>query len=502
MELDQRYPLMRTLYLPSTILYNHNLEILLQTSTAPAAEQEGRVQSFLVPGLETPSSFTGRYSTITYPVHKALVPVQGLDGVRALLPSKFSAGPNVGENMVLAVIDTSWGNFNSSDEALHPLTPINLNRAEEAIATFRKSLDNSFNYEHSWFESGFPRVSAWLIEGTEGLPAILKPTIRRLVETLAANAETAIDKDDAQQAVKQANSVVPTSTRELMNRFISNWAEAAHTELRNQLDIAFASRNWRKLAWWKLAWRVDDVTYITSDILRQSWLVDADRGIIYLAGRVEQAGLLPSSLARTLGDSRTSDTNPYENASINKSSEPPSTTLAPNPEEIMFSDMFPLSAPSPITHPLSLPQSTTHLIPSIALHRQFLLSATIPPLQSLCQRLLLHALSTTVLASSLSVLMYVSISTTSIYEAGGIAALSAVYSLRRLQKRWEGARELWMEMVREEGRKVLRAVEEWWRAVIRDTGMGEREDENGRQERERARQALRGVKEALERMER
>lgn len=493
---------MRTLYLPSIILHNHNLEILVRAASTQVDEQEGRAQTLLMPGLETPSSSTGRYSTITYPVHKALVLAQGLDGVKALLPSTSAIDSKVGENMVLAVINTSWGSLSSDNEVLHPLHPINLDRAEEAIATFRRSLDNSFNYEHAWFESGLPRVSAWLIEGTEGLPAILKPTIRRLIEILAANVEIAIDQDDAQESVKRAASVVSTSTRELMNSFIANWAEAAHTELRNQLDIAFASKNWRKLAWWKLAWRVDDVTYTTADILQQSWLVDADRGILYLAGRVEQAGLLPSSLAKASGDPRTSDTNPYEDAPINKSSEPSSPTLAPKPEDIMFSDMFPPSTPSPITHPLSLSISTTHLIPSIAQHRQVLLSTTVPHLQSLSQRLLLHALSTTLLTSSLSALMYVSISTTSIYEAGGIAALGVVYSMRRLQKRWEGAREMWMEMVKEEGRKVLRAVEEGWKSVIRNGGMGEDGDENARQERERAREALKGVKEALERMER
>jgi hypothetical protein len=36
--------------------------------------------------------------------------------------------------------------------------------------------------------------------------------------------------------------------------------------------------------------------------------------------------------------------------------------------------------------------------------------------------------------------MYVSISTTSIYEAGAIAAFGFVYSMRRLQKKWETAR--------------------------------------------------------------
>ncbi|KAL8755716.1 MAG: hypothetical protein Q9184_004714 [Pyrenodesmia sp. 2 TL-2023] len=500
LELEQRYPLVRTLYLPSMILHNHNLEILIQAANTQAEEQEGTAQTLLVPGLETPSSSNGRFSTIAYPVHKALILAQGLVGVRALLPSTSAIDSKVGENMVLAVINTSWGSLSSDNEVLHPLHPINLDRAEEAIATFRRSLDNSFNYEHAWFESGLPRVSAWLVEGTEGSPAILKPTIRRLIEILAANVESAIGQDDAQESVKRAASVVSTSTRELMNGFIANWAEAAHTELRNQLDIAFASKDWRKLTWWKLAWRVDDVTYITSDILRQSWLVNADRGILYLAGRVEQAGLLPSSLARTSGDPRTSDTNPYDN--INKSSEPSSLTFARKPEEIMFSDMFPPSTPSPITHPLSLSTSATHLIPSIAHHRQFLLSTTIPPLQSVCQRLLLHALSTTLLTSSLSALMYVSISATSIYEAGGIAALGAVYSMRRLQKRWGGAREMWMEMVKEEGRKVLRAVEEDWRSVIRNGGMGEAGDESVRRERETAREALKGVQEALERMER
>ncbi|KAI4138337.1 MAG: hypothetical protein L6R39_006841, partial [Caloplaca ligustica] len=424
LEFDRRHPLVRTLHIPSIILHNHNLEILVQTASTQSEGQSARAQTYLVPGLETPTSATGRYSTVIYPVHKALVLVHGLDGIKTL-PSASLNGEGVGEDMVTAVIDTPWGNLSSRIDSLQPLNPISLGRADDAIATFRESLDNSFNYEHAWFESGLPRMSAWLIEGTESLPGNLKPTIRRLIEALADDVEHAIDQEESEQLQKQASSVVPSATRELMNSFITNWAEAAHTELRIQLDLAFASKNWRKLAWWKLAWRVDDVTYITSDILRHSWLVDADKGILYLAGRIEQAGLLPSSVVNAATGTKSSpDTNPYDSESNNipaiEQSEHSNRTFTPTPPTIMFSDMFPLSDPG--VHPVPYSQSR-YLIPSIAQHREYLLASTVPALQFLAQRLLLHTLSTTVLASSLSALMYVSISTTSVYEAGSVAAL-------------------------------------------------------------------------------
>ena len=96
--------------------------------------------------------------------------------------------------------------------------------------------------------------------------------------------------------------------------------------------------------------------------------------------------------------------------------------------------------------------------------------------------------------------MYISISTTSLYEAGGIAALGTVFTLRRLQKKWEEARERWNVLVREEGRRVLRKVEDGWRGVVRDGGLGEEEDVVARQEREKARRAVGRVRDVLREM--
>ena len=401
------------------------------------------------------------------------------------------------EDMITAVVDTSWGNLSSAEAPLRPLNPINLQRAEEAISVFRKSVDNSLNYEHAWFDSGLPKLSTWLTEGTEALPGSLKPTIRRLIETLVANAKHALEQEETAQLHEQASSVVPTSTRDALHFHLANWAESAHTELRDKLDLAFNSKSWRKLAWWKLFWRVDDVSYILSDILRRSWLLDADRGIIYLAGRIEQAGLLPSR-----------PSNPYQISTTTVRPDPQARPIGTSPPNPRLSDLIPSTAfpapASPMTHPLSLSEDNTyhHPIPSILDTRLYLLATTVPPMQSLANRLLVHCLSTTFLTSSLSALMYISISTTSVYEAGAIAAVGTVFSLRRLQKRWEEARERWMASVREDGRRVLRRVEDGWRKVIREGGMGIEEDEVEREEREKAKRALGRVRERLEEMER
>ena len=45
---------------------------------------------------------------------------------------------------------------------------------------------------------------------------------------------------------------------------------------------------------------------------------------------------------------------------------------------------------------------------------------------------------------------------TGLYEAGAFAALGIIWSLRRMQKKWEAARSFWENEVREEGKKAVR----------------------------------------------
>jgi hypothetical protein len=91
--------------------------------------------------------------------------------------------------------------------------------------------------------------------------------------------------------------------------------------------------------------------------------------------------------------------------------------------------------------------------------RAFLSMETIPALQALAQKLLFQSLTTSTFTTALAGLIYVSSISTSVYEAGAVAALGIVWSLKRMQGKWETARRFWEGEVREEGRKAVRGVE-------------------------------------------
>jgi hypothetical protein len=97
------------------------------------------------------------------------------------------------------------------------------------------------------------------------------------------------------------------------------------------------------------------------------------------------------------------------------------------------------------------------------------------------------------------------VSNFSVFEAAAVGVLGLTYSLRRMQKLWEGSRESWEGTVREEGRRTLKATEETVRLIIQnkqreDAGLGLVEAD-GAEERRVAREAVKQVREALERLE-
>lgn len=485
MDYDQRHPLLRTLTIPATRLHSHNLEILIQ-AVPPDVEADVRpLHDYLIPCLEVASS-AATYSVVRYPVHKTLVFSEGLQRLPTYTAIVSAKGAE--KEMIKGAINTPWSGLRPVDD-FDAVDAVNIERAEAAIRTFRKSLGNSIEYEHAWFDSGFPTLSNWLLGGSQPTSALVKPTIQRLVASLLSVTETRIAAEETERAQKIASTTIPPATRTSLSRLLSIWSENAHTELRDQLELAFDSPGWRKLAWWKLPWRVDDVAMITADILHRSWLTSAEKELIWIAGRVEQAGLYvpqPPIDPSPEDAEEDADGEPLQlrQAAILSASVPEATTETINPHSALSEHGFPIrKTPEPF------PQALT-------LARHALASTTAPSLQAISQRLLLYSLSTVFLTSTLSILMYISISTTSVYEAGSIAALGLVYSMRRLQKRWEDVRLSWTEGIREQGRIALRAIERNWSNLIKEGGRHET-DNASLEERRKAREAVARVKSAL-----
>lgn len=474
--MDDRHPLVKTLSIPSSALHSHNLELLVTASLA-ADQSYGEVgaSNLLVPGLETQSSASGRLSTITFPVHKTLIYQEGLQDLDKIPKISMHEG-----RMFKVVLDWSWSTLQQRSQNPQFVSPVNLALGEAAIDAFRQSLQRSIEYEHLWFDAGMSSITAWILEGTESHDSGLKPAIRGLLQTICNNADIAIAQEDESSVQRQKATTVSVTTKAIIEQDISLWAENGHTELRNRLNSAFYSRSWKRIKWWKLFWRVDDVGYIASDILQKAWLVEAEKEMIWIAGRIRQSGLLGPSKIRP-----PEALDPDDEHSLG--GHPPAPSLSdliekvPNYEVVDEQDW---------QHPWS--QTILHA-------RSALSKYTVPPLQSLSQSLLLQTISTNVLTSSLSALLYVSVSTTSVYEAGAIAAAGLVWSLRRLQTKWENARSAWEEQVREDGRRVLRNVEEDAREVVRE-GVREEVDELGGEARGKAREAVARVERELEDM--
>jgi len=486
---NQRYPLLRTLTIPATTLHTHNLEILIQ-AVSPDHETDIRpLHAYLIPCLEIAGSSAARYSVVRYPVHKTLIFSEGLQGLPTY--ATIASAKGVEKEMIKGVVNTSWSSLRPPDGS-DIVVAVNVERAEAAIQTFRKSLGNSVEYEHAWFDSGLPTLSNWVLEGSQPTSGSVKPIVHRLIASLLSATEIRIIAEETERLQKIASMTIPTATRSNLSNLISMWSENAHTELRDQLDLAFDSPGWRKLAWWKLPWRVDDVAMITTDILSRSWLTSAEKELIWLAGRVEQAGLYvpqPPITSSPEVAKQDADGEPMHvrQAAILSAAVPEATTETLVPRSALSEPGSPLST-TPKPHPQAL-----------TLARHALASTTAPSLQAIAQRLLLYSLSATLLTSTLSILMYISISTTSVYEAGTIAALGLVYAMRRLQNRWENIRVSWKEGIKEQGRTTLRAIERRWSDLIREGGKHDSDDAS-LGERQKAREAVARVRSALSTM--
>lgn len=477
-------PLYKVLPVPSRVLRAHNLELLVSTldlhnidSKLVPTFHPNPKDALLVPNLEASS---GPVPLAPFPVHKTLVFGEGLDSAIAF--GHFSTGnlEYLGkDDMVKLAIDLP-APAEEADASAHKFTSaVSLQAGTKAIATFRESIQNSIAYEHGWYKSGLPTISAWLTQDAESSEPI-KPVVKSLITSILADTEVELINEESAE-LEELTAISPDNDTSLaISTHLETWAENSHTELRDELDKAFSSRNWHKLSWYKLFWRVDDVAMLAAEILERRWLVSAEKSSIYLAGRMNQAGY-PDELQST---------------SVAVNSIPEVTTQE--------------TAPTATNPRLDLSTSLRKSMPwpsHIAAARTELINDIVPPLQALAQRLILQTLSTTSLSSALSALLYVSVSSFSVFEASAVGVLGLTISLRRMQKLWEGTRESWEASVREEGRAVLKRTEETAKWIVKekdrvDRGVPSRvEEEEGERRREVVREKVERVREVLGRME-
>ncbi|KAF8536689.1 hypothetical protein BDD12DRAFT_807595 [Trichophaea hybrida] len=278
---------------------------------------------------------------------------------------------------------------------------------------------------------GIEDVRSWLLAGTT-TSNTLKPAIKSLLHDIFTSASHEL-------STSTTSTTTPTriedgDTPETLASAIITWSHTAHLELKTSAE----SQEWRKLEWWKLLWRVDDVGNVSQHIVTSTFLTQSEEDVAFLAGRLFSAG--------------------YNN---------------PNSLELELQ----------LDRPMYIQEK-----------RNEIMTTLIPNLQATAQKYLFSSLSTSALSAASSALLY--LSDVPLYSALTMAAVGTVGSVRWLQSRWMREKRGFQETVRERGREAIVDSERWAWSKLKEgikTEVGEGELE--REKIERLKSALRdGIK--------
>lgn len=408
-------------------LNNLHMEILLMSTDFLVMEAARAGQTFTADELLSPNVpiaiGDNTASSLATPVHKLLLIGNSGGGLSDILSIQDPVGVSMG-TVERAV------NMEGLSELMNVpgYHAIDASLGEKAVARFREGPQHGVEYEKMWTSSKLPILKQWLRTGLVSEDNGTKPVVRDLIASLLEATSASIQAEEARSTSQKLQAQAPLEGSSELSGALAQWSQKAHAELQGELDLAFTGRRWRKLGWWKLFWRVDDVAMLTNEMLSQRFLPTAEQELVYLTGRIE---------------GQNGKKMPYMQPTSSKEPEgsQPSTKLGSGE----------VATVSP-----KLPKWPGH----IAFTRRYLQNETIPALQALAQKLVMQSVGTSSIATSLAALLYVSSFASSLYEAGAVAALGIVYSLGRMQKKWETARSFWEGDVREEGRKAVRGAEQ------------------------------------------
>jgi len=495
-DISPQNPLLETMTIPSRVLEKNNLEILITSLNLDATHETELVEAILVPPLQTPIAASGRAGYVRYPVHKALLVGEGIDGCMSVgkLSPLFEREEDIADLKDLIYTTVNLPQKQQEHNNTHF---VDVDDAGRALNLFRENISNSPVFSEKWQSSGMPHLSRWLAaqhraEAPDSDAAVvqagraLKSHIRSVLHSTSTSIAASEDTARAALAVQS----IPESARTNLQSGIAEWAQLAHTDLQHSLDRALASRSWRRTSWYKLIWRVDDVGVAAEDVLRSHWLLNAESHLAFLAGRVSEAGFFsnpsvtkyrfnpPSTLPTTLhpddldaqyAASAPSLTNFTSNVATDAAIVSPQTdALAlPSAPSLLRTETF-STATSSLSNLDPTPIPTGPWPQSITTARLSLLNTLVPSLQARAQALLFQSFGTVAGTSALGAWFYAATYGAGLYEAGAISAFGTVIALRRLQSRWEEAREVFVGEVRESGRVVLGEVEGVLRGVVRE----------------------------------
>ena len=494
-------PMVRTLLVPSPLLKRHGLEILVTglngagLSGYEGANKRELESSVLVPSLSMPMTNGGRIGFVRYPVHKALIVGDGVEGA-VECGQLLKAGLDrelIASAMNLSMTVPAASESTAQDEKLGKI--INIDLAGHALGLFRESRANGAQFSEEWEASRVSAISQWLAEANAKTSTGLKQAVQAQIDSALESTAQAVDQIQLERTTEVKKTTIADTKRHALQEAITTWSAEAHKDLQTNMTAAFESKSWHRTAWFRLLWRIDDVTFSAADILQRSWLNETEQNLAFLSGRIVESGIatadelkLTGVEQRLLEQGTKQEMETYEAVKDHKESV---AELMQMPA--MLSKLQEQSGVNALFDP-PWPQMLT-------LSRATMLHTLVPNLHRRAQTLLISTLTTISGTTALGAWLMVATGGSAAAEAGAVAALGLVWSLRRMQTKWGAKRDDFEMAVRENGRRVLAEVEGQLRSVVSRGGRVAVRPEDV-QTWQRARDGVEGAREALARTSR
>ncbi|KAJ9661522.1 hypothetical protein H2198_001902 [Neophaeococcomyces mojaviensis] len=462
------------LQIPSPILQRLNVELLI--SSINAEETNGNhvpAEAFLAPAIGVPTAFDGRQVTVNQPVHGSLVVAQGFDELIMAVELISATSFNAKHDRDAVVLVANLPNSNTQSQSRVLVSDVA--RAEKGLSAIRTSTAQAPVYGQEWNASGLPQLSEWFRQGSASYETgpIATP-IYNLISSLLTAATSSLQDAALTAAQETRLGSLDPAARLRVEAAVDDFSRSAHQELQSGLTSAWSSRNWRKLSWYKLFWRVDDVGLIISDLVTNTWLPKTERAAYEISGRLTQLSINPVMTEPQIPQTE------HKTAFEPETAQP--TILDPTPPILATATTSPanaivfpqlstpilkVSSPSDkLTVELTPPPLPVPIASFISTSRSAYLNTQITNLTSTAQQLVFRTFSISGLSAGLSALTYISTIAPTLYEAGTIFAVGTVFALYRLQTGWQQATRAMEKGLFEEGREVIRKVVQRMRKLV------------------------------------
>lgn len=460
----------RELKVPSPFLKRWNLEILVSGLNLSSSNMNAQelAESLLDPALTIPGA--GRVGFVRFPVHKAVLVAEGVAG--AVEFGRLAAGVVDGRN-IHAVL-----NLPRRADDLDSDAAIDIDLATHALSLFRASNSNGAQFSSEWQTSRLPTLTSWLAAATNSSSTGLNLATSDLISNITTRASHSLSAAESAAHLSSKSLTVPDAKRQSLQSAVETWASEAHRDLQANLTTALTSPTWKRTTWWRLFWRIDEVSLSASSILRDSWLVEAEQSLAWLSGRVIEAGVATAEELKA----ESNTTGLLDAVLKDEVTEFKATQREDVPVQKMETVAELMQLPPMLARVKQESGVDAMFDPpwpqSIHLARQSILHRQVPSMHRRAQVLMLSSLSTIGGSAALGAWLWVASGGVALYEAGAVASLGLVWALRRLQKKWTTEREEFVGVVKEDGRRVLGDVEGRLGRVVKEGGkVGVREED-------------------------